>query len=88
MDIRIKVTDETWNKYGSIEAWLNFSQLTNKEMYELMLNFVVDEKDEPIEENKARKLFLKVPPNEWLDYIETFAKAITSAFVNPTNGSS
>jgi hypothetical protein len=88
VDIKIKVTKESWYEHSSIEAWLNFTELTNKEMYDLMLKFVVDDKGQPMDEKKARKLFLKIPPKKWEEYVQAFVKQITEAFVNPTKGSS
>jgi hypothetical protein len=84
--IKIKVTQESFDANLSIDDWFNFSNMTNVDMYNLMLKFVVDDKDKPISIEEARKLFKTVKKSEWIDYLTAFTKAIGDAFVNPTSG--
>jgi len=85
-DIKIKVTADRFGEIVSIEDSMNFLELTNKEAYEYLLDFVVDQNDQPIGKPAARKLFKVVPRNKLDDYIAQFIKAIGEAFVNPTSG--
>lgn len=86
--IRIKVTQETFDKTISIDDWMNFIDLTQKEQYQLMLQFVVDENDNPVGIDEARKLFKTVKKEEWFEYLGQFMKAVKDAFVSPTSGDS
>jgi hypothetical protein len=86
--IKIKVSRQKFDEIFSIDDWFNFEKLTNAEMYQYMLNFVVDDKDEPVSIEDARNLFKTVKVEDWVDYIADFATAIREAFVSPTNGGS
>jgi hypothetical protein len=88
MPIQIVVTQERYDEVFSIEEWLNLSGMTNRELYDKMLNFVVDESGAPCSVEDARALFKKVPKKEWPDYVAAFLKAVNDSFVNPTNGGS
>lgn len=85
-DIKIKVTAERFGEIVSIEHSMNFMDLTNKEAYEYLLDFVVDDNNQPIGKDRARLLFKSIPRNKLDDYINQFIKAIGEAFVNPTSG--
>lgn len=88
MDNKIKllVTQEKFDENFSIDEWINFSSLTNRELYNKMLLFVVNEKDEPVTIEQAREMFKKIKKSEWIPYLADFMKAIDEAYVNPTNG--
>lgn len=86
MEVKLKVTQERFDEMFSIEDWFGFSKLTNIQMYENMLNFVVDDNGEYITPEEARKLFKKVSKKQWPQYIAQFTKAIGESFVSPTNG--
>ena len=62
MDNKIKllVTQEKFDENFSIDEWINFSSLTNRELYNKMLLFVVNEKDEPVTIEQAREMFKKI----------------------------
>ena len=87
MDIRIIVTPERFDEIFSLEDWINFDQLTSKEAYGYMVQFVVDKDGNPVPADKARQMFKKVPKREWPKYLTMFIKGVRDAFVNPTNGS-
>lgn len=53
-----------------------------------MLLFVVDDENQPVGVEAAKKLFRKVPKKEWDSYVSAFYKAIGEAFVSPTSGGS
>lgn len=86
MTIRIQITRERFEEIVSIDDEMHFGELTRKEAYDYMTQFVVDEKGNYIAQEDARKLFKKVSAKELPDYITQFYKAINGAFVNPTNG--
>jgi hypothetical protein len=86
MPIRIVVTQERYDEVFSIEEWLNLGGMTNRELYDKMLNFVVDEQGTPCSKEQARALFKTVPKTEWADYVAVFLKAVNDAFVDPTSG--
>ena len=87
-DIKIVVTQKGFDEFFSIDDWFNFSDLTQKEMYEKMLNFVVGEDGQPVAPEDARKLFKVVPKSDWGKYLTAFITAVNDAFVNPTSGGS
>jgi hypothetical protein len=63
---------------------MHFFELTNREAYEYMTQFVVNGDDKTyIEQDEARKLFKKIPRKEFNTYVTQFVKAIGDAFVNP-----
>jgi hypothetical protein len=86
MDVKLKVTQEGFDEHFSIDDWFNFNDLSHVEIYEKMLNFVVDDEGNPIDIEQAKKLFKKIKKKEWPEYVTAFMKAITEAFVNPTSG--
>lgn len=86
MTIRIRVDIEKFEDIVSVEDSMNFLNLTNREVYEYMIQFVLDEKDKYIPVENARKLFKKIPRKELGDYILKFMKAINEAYVSPTSG--
>jgi len=86
--IHLVVTQDSFDEHFSIDDWLNFSTLTNRETYDLMLNYVVDDKGQPVTVDAARKLFKGVKKAEWPSYVASFYKAVSDAFVPPANGSS
>ena len=88
MDVVLKVTQESFDANFSIDEWFNFFTLTNGEMYEKMLKFVVDVDGNYVDRDTARKMFRAVPKLEWLEYVTRFQKGVVDAFVNPTNGGS
>ena len=53
-----------------------------------MLQFVVDENDQPVTIEQARAMFKGVPKAEWGEYISNFITAVKDAYVNPTSGGS
>jgi len=87
MPIKIVVTQAGFDEHFSIEDWFNFSDLTNKEMYEYILHFVVDSEGKPVDVEEARKMFKAVKKAEWAGIIAQFIQAVQDAFVNPTSGS-
>jgi hypothetical protein len=86
--IKILVTQEKFDEHFSIDDWFHFSDLTQRELYEKLLLFVVDEEGNPVTVEEARAMFKKVPKKEWLEYIASFMTGVKDAFVNPTNGGS
>lgn len=84
--IKIKITIEGFDEHFSIDEWLNFDTLTNKELYDKMIHFVVNGNGEAVSVEDAKKLFRKVPKKEWSKYTTAFYQAISDAFVSPTNG--
>lgn len=88
MEIKLKVTQEKYDELFSLEDWLNFGSMTNIEMYNMMLNFVVDDEGNAVPPEEARLLFKKVSKKQWPDYIAKFTSAIRDAYVSPTNGGS
>ena len=88
MDIKFKVTPETFDEFFSIEEWINFESLSNVDIYEKMLCFLANSEGEIVAKEEARKVFKKIPKKQWSECQELFIKAINDAFVNPTNGGS
>lgn len=86
MDVAIKVTADKFDEHFSIDEWFNFSAMSNVEMYNKMLNFVIDEDGEYVTPEQARILFKKVSKKQWPEYVAQFVRAVGDAFVNPTNG--
>ena len=86
MDIKLKVTREKFDEFFSVDDWFNLDSLTNKEIYERMLNFVVDADGKELTPDEARQLFKQVKKKEWLEYVGAFYKAVGDAFVSPMNG--
>lgn len=86
--VKIRVTQDSFNEHFSVDEWFDLSSMTQKEIYEKMLLFVVDEENQPVGREAAKKLFRKVPKKEWDAYVSAFYKAISEAFVSPTSGGS
>lgn len=86
--IKFKVTPASFDEEFSIDDWINFADITNSEMYNHMLRFVVDAEDKPVSIEDARKQFKSVKKSEWIEYLTAFTKAVGDAFVNPTSGGS
>ena len=88
MGIKLIVTAEKFDQAFSIDEWFNFGELTQAEIYNKMLQFVVDENDQPVTVEQARAMFKGVPKAEWGEYITSFITAVKDAYVNPTSGGS
>lgn len=86
MTIQIKVTKERFEEVISIDDSMYILEMTNKEAYDYMCQFIVNGDNTYLSQMEARKLFKKIPRKELEDYIHKFMKAIGDAFVNPTNG--
>lgn len=86
MDLKFKVTMEKINQHLSTDDFFHYYEMTKKEMYEFMTNFLVDENGEYLTVEQARKVFKKIPLGEWPEYVAQFRKAVGDAFVSPTNG--
>ena len=88
LTIKVKVTQEKFDEHFGIDEWFYYWELTNSEMYEKMLHFVVDEEGNEVSHEQARKLFKKIPKKEWQKYLDTFYTLVCDAFVSPTSGGS
>jgi len=88
LTIKVKVTQEKFDEHFSIDEWFNFGSLTNVELYEKLIQFVVDEEGNEVAPEQARKMFRKIPKKEWSTYVETFYTSVRDAFVSPTSGGS
>lgn len=86
MTIQIKVTRARYEEVVSIEDDMHFGEMTNRQAYEYITQFVVNEQGQFISQEEARKLFKKVPRKELTNYIKQFMQAILDSYVNPTNG--
>ena len=84
--IKIRVSLERFEEIVSIDDSMNFLELSNKEAYDYMVQFVVDDQGAYLSTSDARKLFKKIPRKELGDYIVSFIKAVGDAFVNPPSG--
>lgn len=83
MTIKIKVTQERFEEIISIDDMLHLGELTRKEMYDYMVQFVVNENGAYVPIEEARKLFKKIPAKELSNTITQFLKAVSEAFVDP-----
>ena len=88
MGVKILVTAEKFDEAFSIDDWFNFGSLTQKEIYDKMLLFVVDDNEQPVTVEQAREMFKTVPKREWSEHVGAFITAVRDAFVNPTSGGS
>ncbi len=86
MTIKILVTRDRYEEVVSIDDDMNFFDLTNREAYKYMLQFVVNDKDEYMDTAEARKLFKTIPRKELAKYFADFVKAVGEAFVSKANG--
>ena len=84
--VKLLVTAEKFDEVFSIDDWFNMDKLPQNELYAKMLEFVVDENDQPVTKEQAREMFKGVPRKEWMAYIADFISAVSNAFVNPTSG--
>jgi len=84
--IKIVVTKERYDEVMSIEDGFFLFESTDKEVYLKMCEFVVGEDGQYLSVSDARKLFKDIPRKELATYIMAFIKAISEAFVPPTNG--
>lgn len=87
-DIKIVVTQDKFSEILGIDEYMNLDEVSHKRLYEIMLNFVVDESGQYVDTETARGLFRNVKLKEFPEYIAAFYKAISDAFVNPTSGGS
>jgi hypothetical protein len=61
--------------------------ISTAEIYALLLNFVVDEKGEPLTVEQAREAIKSnVKMSEFGELVGDFRRAIIDALANPTNG--
>lgn len=86
MTIKIRVTRERYDEVMSIDDSLFLFEMTDRDVYLKMCEFVVNESGEYIGVKEARKLFKNVPRKDLGVYVADFLKAIGDAFVPPTNG--
>ena len=86
MTIQIKVTRERYEDIVSIDDDIHFFEMTNKDAYDYLVQFVIDAEGKYLSVEDARALFKKIPRKELNAYVKTFIESITDAFVNPTNG--
>ena len=86
MTVQLKVTPERFDEIFSVEEWFSMGELSNIQLYEKMLGFVVDDKGEYLSEAEARLAFKEVLKKDWNAYVIKFLEAINSAFVDPTKG--
>ena len=84
--IKIVVTKERYGEVMSIEDGFFFFDSTDKEVYLKMCEFLVNDERQYIGVDAARKLFKGIPRKELSTYIMDFLRAISEAFVPPTNG--
>lgn len=84
--IKIVVTRERFEEVVSIDDSMYFLQITNKEAYDYMCNFVMNGENTYLSVEDARKKFKSIPRKEFQNYINKFMKAVGEAFVNPPSG--
>lgn len=80
------MTRERFEEVVSIDDAMNIFQMTNKEAYDYMLQFVINDGGEYLPTEEARKLFKTVPRKDFPNYVKDFIDKIGKAYVNPTNG--
>lgn len=83
--IKIVVTRERFVEFVSTDHAMYF-QLTDKECYDYMCNFVMNGTGVYLSVEEARKKFKKIPFKEFNGYATQFMKAVENAFVPPPNG--
>ena len=86
--VKLLVTAEKFDEVFSIDDWFNIDKIPQNVLYGKMLEFVVDENDQPVTTDQAREMFKGVPRKEWMSYVSDFMSAVSNAFVNPTSGGS
>jgi len=84
--IKILVTPERFDEVFSIDDWFNFGTLSQSEVYNKMIQFVVDAESRYVDVETARAMFKEVKKKEWMKYLAEFMKVVDQAFVNPTSG--
>lgn len=84
--IKLLVTQERFEEVVSIEDAMNLGEMTRKEVYDYMVQFVTSESGKYLPAEEARKLFKTIPAKELSGYISKFFKAVSDAFVNPPSG--
>jgi hypothetical protein len=87
MTIKLVVTRQRYEEVMDVDTAFYLLDSSDKEVYDKMLEFVVDADGKYIGREAARKLFKKVPLKELHEHILRFLKAISEAFVNPTKES-
>lgn len=88
LTVRIEVTQKSFDENATLDDWFNFGQLTNREMFDFMSKFIVNEKGEPATEEEKRKLFKSIKRGDWAKTVAEFSGKVRDAFVNPTSGGS
>lgn len=86
MTITLKVTRERYEEIVSIDDDMHFMEMTNRQAYDYMVQFVSDGNGGYLSTEEARKCFKAIPRKELSGYVTQFIRGITDAFVNPTNG--
>jgi hypothetical protein len=87
-EIKIVITRQRFEEVFSIDDSFHLAELTLSEAYRYTCQFVMGENGEYLTEAEARALFKGIKRKELSDYVAKFYKAITDAFVNPTNAGS
>jgi N-dimethylarginine dimethylaminohydrolase len=85
-EIKIVVTQDRFEEIVSIEDSMYFLNITKKEAYDYMCNFVMNGENTYLSIEDAKKRFKKIPSKELNTYVSKFLKAVNDAFVNPTKG--
>lgn len=85
MEIVIKVTRERYEEVVSIEDDMHLSELTNRDAYNYITQFVSDGNGTYLSQEEARKLFKNVPRKDFEKYVTQFFNSLRDAFVNPQN---
>lgn len=83
MAIQIKVTQERFEEIVSIDDEMHFAEMSKKEVYDYMVQFVLNGDNSYLPVEEARKLFKKIPAKELNSHITQFFKAVSEAFVSP-----
>jgi hypothetical protein len=84
--IKLVVTKERYDEVMSIDDGFFLFESNDREVYLKMCEFVVNDAGEYVDLATARKMFKSIPRKELSEYIMQFLKAISEAFVPPTNG--
>lgn len=84
--IKIVVTRERFEEIVSIDDSMNFLQITNKEAYDYMCQFVQNGTGTYLSTKEARAKFKRIARKEFQSYVDAFIKAVGEAYVNPPSG--
>lgn len=84
MTIKLLVTRERYMQVMDVDTALLLTECTDRQIYEKLLEFVVDDEGKYVGRQEARKRFAKVPLSELSEHVMHFVRAVTEAFVNPT----